>query len=167
MSGAALMATTAVLKTGAGMVTAAVPDTICEIFATRFPEAMTLPLVTENGGLSDSAAGIIGEKLKSQDVLLAGCGLGTSESAQKALLAVLDVYEKPTVIDADGINALSGHIHKVKNKTVPAVLTPHPLEFARISGLSVDTIQQNRVQVARGIWRCFGVKGCRYCGCSP
>jgi len=157
MSGAALMATTAVLKTGAGMVTAAVPDTICDVFATRFPEAMTLPLVTENGALSGSAADIICEKLKSQDVLLAGCGLGTSESAQKALLAVLDTCEKPTVIDADGINALSGHIHKVKNKTVPAVLTPHPLEFSRISGLSVDTIQQNRVQVARNFAKEFGV----------
>ena len=157
MSGAALMATTAVLKTGAGMVTAAVPDTICEIFSANLPEAMTLSLRTENEVLLEASANLIKEKLKTQDVLLAGCGLGTSETAKKALLAVLESCEKPMVIDADGINALSGHIYKVKNKTVPAILTPHPLEFSRISGLSVDYIQQNRLQVAQDFAKEFGV----------
>jgi len=143
MSGAAVMTTTAILKTGAGMVTAAVPDALCDLFATQFPEAMTLPLPAEN------TAAFILEKLENQNVFLAGCGLGSAEETQNTLRLLVLACKKPMVIDADGINALAGHIHLIKNKTVPVVLTPHPLEFSRLSGLSVDYIQKNRLQVAR------------------
>ncbi len=151
MSGAAIMTTTAVLKTGAGMVTAAVPEALCELFASQFPEAMTLALPAEN------TAAFILEKLSTQNVFLAGCGLGLSEETQNTLRLLALGCEKPMVIDADGINALSGHIHLIKNKTVPTVLTPHPLEFSRISGLSVDYIQQNRLKTARDFASEFGV----------
>ena len=148
MSGACMMTTAAVLKSGAGMVTAAVPDTIADSITARFPEAMTLPLPTREGNLTDAADTMIMEKLKNQTVLLAGCGLGTHEKTQKALLSVLSQWEKPMVIDADGINGLAGHIHIVKNKPVPPILTPHPLEFSRICGLSMEEIQNNRMQIA-------------------
>lgn len=151
MSGAAIMTTTAVLKTGAGMVTAAVPEALCELFAIQFPEAMTLSLPTEN------TAAFMLEKLNSQTVLLAGCGLGSAEETQNTMRLLALGCQKPMVIDADGINALAGHIHIIENKPVPVVLTPHPLEFSRISGLSVDYIQKNRLQTARDFAEKFGV----------
>lgn len=149
MSGAAIMTTTAVLKTGAGMVTAAIPESACGSFASQFPEAMTLPLPTEAGASPGAISAMLEEKLNSQTVLLAGCGLGSDETIQNVLRTVVLRCEKPMVIDADGINALAGHIHVIKNKPVPAIITPHPLEFSRISGHSVDHIQKNRLQVAR------------------
>lgn len=143
MKGAAIMATTAVLKSGAGMVTAAIPNALCDLFAAQFPEAMTLPLPSEN------ATAFIQQNLSTQNVFLAGCGLGSAEETQNTMRLLALGCQNPMVIDADGINALAGHIHIIKNKTVPAVITPHPLEFSRISGLSVEHIQQNRLQVAQ------------------
>lgn len=151
MKGAAIMATTAVLKIGAGMVTAAVPNELCDLFASQFPEAMTLPLPAEN------TTAFILEKLSTQNVFLAGCGLGSLEETQNTMRLVALGCEKPMVIDADGINALAGHIHIIKNKTVPAVITPHPLEFSRISGLSVEYIQKNRLEVAQNFAKENGV----------
>lgn len=157
MSGAPIMAVTAVLKSGAGMVTAAVPEVIADAVTAHFPEAMTLPLKTEDGVIAASVAEQLIAKLSSQNVLLAGCGLGTAEAAQTALRTLVSACDKPMVIDADGINALAGHIHIIKHKTAPVILTPHPLEFSRISGLSVEEIQANRLEVARQFARENGV----------
>ncbi|MGN1058839.1 MAG: NAD(P)H-hydrate dehydratase [Clostridia bacterium] len=148
MSGACAMAAAAVLKTGAGMVTAAVPRPIMETVAASFREMMTLPLPFEGDQLAKTAAGVVLEKLKNQDVLLAGCGLGAAEGTKKALLSVVGSCDKPMVLDADGINLLKGNINIIKNKTAPVILTPHPLEFSRISGHSAEYIRENRVPAA-------------------
>ena len=149
MSGACIMAATAALKSGVGMVTTAIPETIQNAVSARFTEIMTIPLPCLNGELTLDAGDRILEKLEKQDVLLAGCGIGVSGAARKTLLTVVSCCNKPMVIDADGINALSEHIHVIQNKAIPPVLTPHPLEFSRISGLSVEYILENRLQVAR------------------
>ncbi len=149
MSGACIMAATAVLKSGAGMATAAIPDTMVSLFAEHFKEVMTLPLPTASSGLSESAVTLLTKRLAGQDVLLAGCGLGTSEETRKVLLPLLSTCEKPMVIDADGINLLKEHIHIIKNKAVPAIITPHPLEFSRLTGYSVEDIQNNRLAYAQ------------------
>ncbi len=149
MSGASIMAASSAMKSGAGMVTVATPKNLMNVLETHFTEIMTLPLPTEGDTLTQSAAGILEEKLKTQDVLLAGCGIGTSEGAKKTLLSVVKTCQKAMVIDADGINALKEHIDVVKNKAIPAILTPHPLEFSRISGHSVEKIQENRLEIAR------------------
>lgn len=157
MSGACVMAATAAMKTGAGMVTAAVPRALIDVLGSHFTEVMTLPLPTEGEALAKTAAGIIEEKLKTQNVLLAGCGLGTADATKKTLLSVISACDKPIVLDADGINMLKGHIHVIKNKAVPAVLTPHPLEFSRISGHSMEYIQKDRPGAARDFAKEFGV----------
>lgn len=148
MGGAAVMASAAVLRSGAGMVTAAVPKSIWSVVASQVCEVMTLPLPTEGDALAKGAADVLIERLKTQNVLLAGCGIGTGESVKKTLLALLNACEKPIVLDADGINLLKGNINIVKNKTVPMVLTPHPLEFSRISGHSMEYIAANRLKAA-------------------
>ncbi len=149
MSGASVMAASAAMKSGAGMVTVAAPKNLMNVLDSHFTEIMTLPLPTDGDVLAQSAAGILDEKLKSQDVLLAGCGIGTSDIAKKTLLALVKSCQKPMVIDADGINALKEHIDVAKDKSIPAILTPHPLEFSRISGYSLEKIQENRLEIAR------------------
>lgn len=148
LCGAGSMAAEAVLRTGAGMVTAALPRSLMEVFSVHCREAMTLPLPTEGEQLAKSAAGMVLEKLKTQEVLLAGCGLGSGEGTKRALLSVVTACDKPLVLDADGINLLKGNINILQNKTTPVILTPHPLEFSRISGHSMEYIRQNRIAAA-------------------
>ncbi len=157
MAGAGLMAATAVLKTGAGMATVATAETITNLYAEHLKEAMTLPLPTRDDHLTGESIHVLTEKLMTQDVLLAGCGLGTSDATREILLPLLFSCEKPMVIDADGLNLLSGHIHIIKNKTIPPVLTPHPLEFSRIIGRTTEDIRKNRIEIAREFAKEFGV----------
>ncbi len=157
MSGAPAMAAEAVLRTGAGMVTAAVPKNCAETVATFFREMMTFSLPTEGDTLSKTAGERVLEKLRSQDVLVAGCGLGTAEGTKKALLSLVGACEKPMVIDADGINLLKGNINIIKNKKIPVIITPHPMEFSRISGHSMEDVLANKVALSMDFATANGV----------
>ncbi|MBR6728647.1 MAG: NAD(P)H-hydrate dehydratase, partial [Clostridia bacterium] len=148
MGGACAMASAAALRTGVGTVTAAIPRPLLETVAQQVPEMMALPLPAEGDALAKTAITPLTERLHKQDVLLAGCGLGSGENTKKTLLTLLAACEKPMVIDADGINLLKGNIHVIKNRPVPVIITPHPMEFSRISGHSMDYIQHNRVPAA-------------------
>ena len=148
MSGAAVMAAGAAMKAGSGMVTVAAPKGVTDAVSAHIVEAMSLPLPTEGEVLSKNALSALEDKLKNQDVLLTGCGIGTQEATKKTLLALVKGCQKPMVIDADGINCLKEHIHVIRDKSIPPVLTPHPLEFSRISGYSVEKIQENRLALA-------------------
>ncbi|MBE7034606.1 MAG: NAD(P)H-hydrate dehydratase [Ruminococcaceae bacterium] len=157
MAGAPAMAAEAVLKCGAGMVTAAVPKGVRETVAGFCREMMTVSLPVDGEQLSKTAAELVLTKLKGQDVLVAGCGLGTAEGTKKAFLSVVSACDKPIVIDADGINLLKGNINIIKNKTSPVVLTPHPAEFSRISGHSMDYLQANKLTAAKEFAAAYGV----------
>ncbi len=131
MAGAAVLSGSAVLKSGAGMLTLAVPDSIISTIVHELPSAMTLP-VEDDTDITQKAYGM--------DALLIGCGLGTSEHAKKTVFALINC-NKPTVIDADGLNALSENIDVIKDK--PVILTPHIAEFSRLCGASVADIKKS------------------------
>ena len=145
MAGAAVLSGSAVLKSGAGMLTLAVPDDIIPTIVHEFPSAMTLPL---NSG-TDLAQNAI-----DMDALLIGCGLGTSDLAKENLIKLINC-QKPTVIDADGLNILSENIDIIKNKNV--ILTPHVAEFSRLSGVSVYDIKKNPVKHITDFCARYGV----------
>ncbi len=156
MSGAAVMAAGAAMKSGAGMVTVAAPKTVTELVSSHLAEAISLPLPVEGDILSKNALPLLEEKLKNQDVLLAGCGIGTADITKKTLLALVKSCQKPMVIDADGINALKEHIDVIKGRAIPPVLTPHPLEFSRITGYTVEKIQENRLELCAEFAKNYG-----------
>ena len=134
MAGAAVLSGSAVLKSGAGMLTLAVPDSIIPTIVHQFPSAMTLP-VNENTDIT--------KKAESMDALLIGCGLGTEEFAKNTVFNLINC-NKPTVVDADGLNILSKNIDLIKDK--PLILTPHIAEFSRLCGVSVADITKNPVK---------------------
>jgi len=148
MSGACAMAAEAVLRCGAGMVTAAVPSAIQNVMATMLREMMTLPLPMGDEGLSKQATAMVTDKLQKQDVLLAGCGLGREMGTRDVFLSVVEACSKPMVIDADGINYLQGHIHIIQNKAQTPILTPHLMEFSGLSGYSLSEVLANRLSIA-------------------
>jgi NAD(P)H-hydrate epimerase len=147
-SGAAILCSLAALRSGAGLVTLGIPQGInSAIIKIKPVEVMTLPLPeTKEGSLGISGFDRIKTFLEKCDLAVIGPGLTQNISTQKLLLKLLSKIDKPMVIDADGLNALVGHLNLLSNMHV---LTPHPKEMSRLSGLSISDIQGNRSEVAK------------------
>jgi ADP-dependent NAD(P)H-hydrate dehydratase / NAD(P)H-hydrate epimerase len=131
--GAALMAARACIRTGAGLVTMGVPESLSGIFQTRVTEEMILPLPDRGGMLSEKASYEILSFLdKSADLLAIGPGIGESAGIRKLIRKVIENSAVPVVIDADGINSARGGRELFNNAKAPVILTPHPGEMARL-----------------------------------
>jgi len=137
-TGAAALAAMGALRCGAGLVYLGVPESIYEIEAVKLTEAIVFPLPEADGKLSATAADEIRKLLPKMDAVLLGPGLGQSEGVFSVVREVLRVFSGPVVLDADGINVLSGHIDILRGRTNPTILTPHEGEFQRISGQVCD-----------------------------
>jgi len=133
-TGAALMAAKACLKTGAGLVTLGVPESLADIFQSRVTEEMTLILPDKGDGtLSRKAFNKILDFLNGTAHLLAiGPGIGVSAETTRIMKNLIKNSSSPIIIDADGINSLSGEIGIFSETDVPIILTPHPGEMARL-----------------------------------
>jgi ADP-dependent NAD(P)H-hydrate dehydratase / NAD(P)H-hydrate epimerase len=157
-AGAPSMASVAALRTGAGLVTAAVPREILPIVAAVAPELMLTPLATEgSGGLEMEALDEASLKtlLKGISVVGIGPGLGQEGSTPEWVRTFVERVTLPMVIDADALNALAGRTSLLKNAVDAAgrprtiVLTPHPGEMARLVEMSVKEVEADRVGLAR------------------
>ena len=152
-SGAPAMAALAALRTGAGLVTAAVSPSVLPLVAAIAPELMTQALATTPAG-EISNENLTPEAIKSLlhriTVLAIGPGLGTSPDAMEFALGLLSQTRLPAVVDADSLNALATQpnlLRKISSGRT-LVLTPHPGEMSRLTGLSTAEIQANRIQIA-------------------
>ncbi|MCD8354963.1 MAG: NAD(P)H-hydrate dehydratase [Clostridia bacterium] len=127
--GAPYFAAQAAVRTGSGIVTLAVPECIYPILAGKLNEPTFLPLPYDAEGkiTADSLP-----SLQRRAAILAGPGLGISEGVAQAVQTIIRKAECPVIVDADGINILSGHIHVLEEAVYPVVLTPHAREFSRI-----------------------------------
>lgn len=139
-TGAAALAAMGALRSGAGLVYLGVPKSIYEIEAVKLTEPIVFPLPEEDGKLSADGITKILEMLPNMDAVLIGPGLGRSKGILAVVKAVLENSDVPVVLDADGINVLSGHIDILRERTGITVLTPHDGEFARIAEQSADRI---------------------------
>jgi len=152
MSGAVCLAARACARTGAGLVTAAVPRGLHPAAEIKLTEVMTMPLPeTVDGFLSSQAAGVINDLSAGKDVLAIGPGLGTNDETVKVVVEVLREAEVPCVIDADGINAVARSGFRLREMQANAVITPHPGEMARLMGCSTAEVQADRPGNARRV----------------
>ena len=133
-TGAASMAAHAAVRAGAGLVFLGVPEPIYAIEAVKNDEVIVFPLPSEDGRLGKGAADELRARLETCDTALIGPGLGRSEGVTETVLALLRSSRAPLVLDADGINAVSEHIHVLYEAPCPLILTPHEGEFARLGG---------------------------------
>lgn len=138
-TGAPNLAARAALRTGAGLVFLGVPREIYPILAVKCDEAMPFPLPNEYSKIL--------EKAKGCDVALLGPGLGQEPRTQRLVRSLLEDLDIPVVLDADGINALAGHIDILDKRSAPTVLTPHAGEYARLTGTSLPV--RDRLTAAR------------------
>jgi NAD(P)H-hydrate epimerase len=153
-SGAPAMASLAALRAGAGLVTAAVAPSVLPLVAGVAPELMTQALaVTPAGEISadNLAPDSLEALLHRIDVLAIGPGLGTAPETVEFVIGLLQQSKLPTVVDADGLNALSKHIDLLPEIAAgrTLVLTPHPGEMGRLAGLSTAQVQADRLRIAR------------------
>lgn len=133
-TGAAALAAVGALRSGAGLVYLGVPESIYAIEAVKLTEAIVLPLPDEGGKLGAAALPEILALLPKMDAVLIGCGLGQSEGTRAVVRRVLECFEGPVVVDADGINVLAKHKDILRERHYPTILTPHAGEFARLGG---------------------------------
>lgn len=133
-TGAAALAAMGALRTGAGLVYLAVPESIYAIEAVKLLEPVVFALPDLDGMLAKEASDIIVSKLGQMDAVLIGPGLGVSKGTEYVVKEVLQKAKCPVVLDADGINLLSGHKDILRERKAPTILTPHPGEFQRFTG---------------------------------
>lgn len=150
LTGAAYLTSSASLLAGSGLVTLGIPESLNVIVATKLTEVMTLPLPeTKEMTLSLKALPKIRKVLSKVDALAIGPGLSQHFETRKVIRNLLPLIRIPAVVDADGINAIAGGIDILKKLKTRVILTPHPGEFARLLGLSVDKVQKNRISLAK------------------
>lgn len=145
--GAAQLCTLGGLRIGAGIVTLAGIEPVLAA-AAALPEAVLLPCSeSEQGGIgAENADALVQEACRSQACVL-GCGMGNTAATAALARAMLAGATAPLVLDADGLNALAGAFSAQGHTGL--VITPHPGEMSRLTGLSIAEIEQNRQNTAR------------------
>ena len=171
MTGAAVMAAKSALRVGAGLVRIGVPESLASFVNSQCAEAITIPLPeTAQKTLSRKGLDRILSFYERANVLAIGPGLSTSPETvqliQELIRAIGESGKKiPVVIDADGLNAVAFDTSILRAAGTSMVLTPHPGEMSRLTGISVDDIQARRPQTAKDAAKKFGavvvLKGAR------
>jgi NAD(P)H-hydrate epimerase len=145
MAGAAVLCTRAVLRGGAGLVRAAIPESIQSVVALGEPCAMTAGLDEDlPGRIHCLARKPLLDLAREADAIAVGPGLGRSAGVTVVVRALLAETPVPLVLDADALNALGQDTAILKQRTAPLVLTPHPGEFARLTGNDTAAVQADR-----------------------
>jgi NAD(P)H-hydrate epimerase len=166
------MTAMAALRAGAGLVTLGCPQEVQALVAQQTLEAMTVGLAqTPLGGLSAKALPQILDLATGRKCLAVGPGMGRETETGTLLENLVAQSLLPLVIDADGLNLLAGRIDILKKAQAPVILTPHPGEMARLTGLSTAELMADRVGTARRFATTSGVilvlKGARTLVANP
>lgn len=140
MSGAAVLAGTAALRGGAGLVRVATPAETVSLVALGNPCYMTTVLPADAEGQR--------ELLRGNSIVAAGPGLGTSAEVVTLVGLLVREMAGPIVLDADALNVLPNWLTELRSRNTPAVLTPHPGEFARLIGSDIESVQARRRELA-------------------
>jgi NAD(P)H-hydrate epimerase len=149
LTGAPSLTSEAALRAGAGIVTACVPASLGLVFEQRLLEVMTRPCPDEDGRMTAEAADEILEAAKRAGAVALGPGLGRTDGTRALVGFLLDRLDKPVVLDADGLWALTGHLDWVFARDVPTVLTPHAGELGRLLGRPSAWVAANRLDAVQ------------------
>ena len=157
--GAPCLAAGAALRSGTGLVTLAVPRSIYAM-TSKLTEAIHFPLPDNNlGNLHSQALATLTDALPGYTSIAIGCGMGRSDPAKRFLQEFLlseNAPKQPLLIDADALNILAESPDWWRRIPQPAVVTPHPGEMSRLTGLPTREIQSRRTETAREYARKWG-----------
>jgi NAD(P)H-hydrate epimerase len=149
-TGAAAMCALSALRAGAGLVTLGVPESLNPVVEPQALEVMTYPLPEITPGiLNDEAFDVIMDLVSDKRCLALGPGMGTAPETRRLVARLVKSCPIPMVIDADGLNSLSGNADILKSNKTEIILTPHPGEMARLISASPKDVQADRINCAR------------------
>lgn len=150
MLGASALTSLAAMRSGAGMVTAAVPSKLNQTLQQKISHVvMTMPLPQEaDGSLSHKAFGLLQKKFAKYDSCALGCGLGLNSSTVKLVHRLIIHYPGPMVVDADALNAVSLRPQVLLKRKGVRILTPHHGEMARLMRMDADAIKKDAKHLA-------------------
>jgi len=157
-TGAVLLASEAALRSGCGMVYAAVPESIRNLVEPELREAVTVAVPeTPEGTVAPGAWRVIEPYVEKADVVIVGPGLSRHADTTRFIRDLVERSPKPLVIDADGINALEGDAGHLKGRKVPIMITPHSGELSKLMSQEIPTTPLERIEATREIARTLGV----------
>ncbi len=145
-AGAVSLAALAAVRSGAGLVSVFTPVGVFPVVSGIVPEAMVHgALETADGSLARDALSRWGRDINEFDAVLVGPGMGNNADTRGIVEQILGASNVPLVLDADALNVLAGELDIVSNASCSVVMTPHPGEMARLTGINVSDIQSDRV----------------------
>lgn len=153
-TGAALLAAKACLRSGIGYLNMAIPSSLHTALAGHIPEAIWNLLPEKDGHLAPGAVETLAPAMQNKQALLIGPGLSLSpDTISFATSLVIDLLprfpELPVIFDADMLTILSKTPRLYEHLPKTTLITPHPGEMARLTGLSINEVQAKRTEVAR------------------
>ena len=166
-TGAAAMTAQAALRIGAGLVTVATPASVNDVLEAKLLEVMTMPMPdTKARTLSRAAFDGLKDFMTTRTAVAIGPGLSTHPETVELIHALIRHLDRPSVLDADALNALAGRTSLLTECTIPPILTPHPGEMARLATeSSTQSVNEDRIGTATRFARAHGcyvvLKGAR------
>ncbi|HXU46372.1 MAG TPA: NAD(P)H-hydrate dehydratase, partial [Thermoanaerobaculia bacterium] len=149
-AGAAILASRAAVRGGAGLVTAGVPEPLLATVDLGSLESMTLPLPAGSSGqIAEAAVDQVLAALEGKKAFALGPGLGQEPETAAAIRRLALESEVPLVLDADGLNAFADRAAEIAARRAPAILTPHSGELGRLLGTSAAEIEADRLAAVR------------------
>ncbi|MFH1893288.1 MAG: NAD(P)H-hydrate dehydratase [Candidatus Zixiibacteriota bacterium] len=157
-TGAACLAAESSIRSGVGLCYLGVPMGLNPIFETKLTEVITRPLpdVAKKQCLALRGMGEIRQYLKDTDAAVIGPGLGTHHETRELIRRLIPDLVIPTIIDADGLNAIENHSDELSKCGAPLVITPHPGELSRLIDVDVPSIAKDRMTYALDAAQRFG-----------
>ena len=147
MGGAASLASLGALKSGAGLVSACVPNELLDHLPGQAPEIMTVSPHNAPEYFSEEHADFVEQLASVHNAVVLGCGLGVHSQTAKFVQHLTKLLHATLLIDADGLNNLDEE--SLQERIGSTIITPHPRELSRLCGQSVTEIQENRIATVR------------------
>lgn len=149
MTGAAVLVASAAMRSGIGIARLLIPESLNDILETKLTETITIPAKEKKRGyISKEETDNIFMLMKKSSVVAIGSGCGNSEDLTCIVAEIIKKSNIAVIIDADGLNALSKKLDVLKEANTQIILTPHVMEFSILTGISIDTIKNDMINIA-------------------
>ena len=150
LTGAAALCSNAALRSGAGLATLGIPVSLNLVMARKLTEVMTISLAeTKEITLSLKAEREILKKVKASDIVVLGPGISQHPETRKLIVRLILKIDKPMVLDADALNAISKNVNMLKKIRSKYIITPHQGEMSRLINKGVEYVKNHRLIVAK------------------
>lgn len=157
MTGCVYLCNQAAVEIGAGLVTSAFPGCIYDTVSAKLNEPLMLPLPSNKNGRICTDARTLYEKTEKCDVVAVGCGIGVDNDTKELVNFLIENCKGTLILDADALNCIAKNPEVLKNAESDIIITPHPGEMARLTGLTVSGIQTDRIKTATEFAKEYGV----------